>query len=364
MTRVHFIYPHGPCISAPDTIGRNIGKRLNEQGYDVLYYDWDSVESIKPGQDDVLLGHPHPFPWTIFNRSIRNKGWKRVIALAPYSHGMPNAVAHLEKVISYCDLFLAITGNYWFSGISESLYAHWLPKMIHVDLAVDRTDFPVIKHRFNRPGQRTFLYIGGTSIYKNTTYLAHIAKRLPGMMFSWIGRGKPIPGVKALGYLDFSDQASREVVASHDFLITVGRSDANPTTVLEAMAWGLIPICTPESGYINYPGIINVPLDNLDRVAEILEWLQILPEQKLKKLQILNWQLLDTHFNWDRVAEQIVQAIHDDASPVIEKASCKQRLTIQWHYWTSPYSFLAPRNTKHTTRSLLSLLQLEILSRF
>ena len=73
-----------------------------------------------------------------------------------------------------------------------------------------------------------------------------------------MGGGRPIAGFQALGLQDFSAGDARRAVAQFDFMITVGRRDANPTTVLEAMAWGLVPICTPQSGYQDHPGITNI----------------------------------------------------------------------------------------------------------
>ena len=37
---IHLVYPHRPRISAPDSIGYQLGQRL-EQHYPVKYYDWD-----------------------------------------------------------------------------------------------------------------------------------------------------------------------------------------------------------------------------------------------------------------------------------------------------------------------------------
>ena len=108
--RVHLVYPHGPRVSAPDSIGRHLGQRLAAR-YDVVLHDWDERGVIKPEPGDVLLGHPHPAPGTIFRRSARERGWSRVLMMAPYDHD-PRQVAFENPVIRDCDLFLAITGLY------------------------------------------------------------------------------------------------------------------------------------------------------------------------------------------------------------------------------------------------------------
>ena len=123
MTTVHLVYPHGARISCPDAIGRNLGNRL-EQKYEVLYYDFDDRRVIKPAPGDILLGHPNYSPQTCFRLSLSQPGWRRVIAMWPYHHGNDVDVAFADSFLQHCDLYLAITGNYWYYSISGSLYAH------------------------------------------------------------------------------------------------------------------------------------------------------------------------------------------------------------------------------------------------
>ena len=342
MTTVHLVYPHGSRISCPDAIGRNVGQRLRDS-FEVFQYNWNDIGVIHPGADDILIGHPHPAPWTIFRRSARVKGWKRILMISPYdSDG--NQVAYLESVLPHCDQYLAITGNYWFSGVQNSGFSHWLPKMIHVDLAVDRNDFPLVKKIFNPPGQRRFVYIGHTGLSKNTAYLSKIARLIPDIEIAWIGSGRVIHGLVSLGFMDFSTEMARQLISSYDFMITVGDKDANPATILETMAWGLIPICTPQSGYVNYPGIVNIPLGDAEEVAKILYQLQGMPETQLLEMQAANLEMLDRHFNWDRLAGQVIRAIRSDASPNLDPLSITSRFKVLWTALTSSNSFLRPRN--------------------
>lgn len=335
MTTVHFIYPYGPQISTPHAIGRHVAERLRSR-YRVIQYDWDDTRLIEPGPDDVLLGHPHPAPWTVFRRSAKRGGWKRVVALFPYNHD-PRNVAFFDSTIPQCDLFLAITGEFWFDSISSSPFSHWTPKMVHVDMAVDRLEFPVIKTRFNPSGLRRFLYIGYTDWQKNTRYLARLAKMAPGCRISWMGSGRRgIQGLIKMGRQDFNTETSRRLVAEHDFLLTVGSADSNPTTILEAMAWGLVPVCTPNSGYVRHPGILNVPLDNPSEAAALLEHLQTVPEAELLEMQSRNWEALDSHFNWDRFSGQVVAAIEDQTSMPVREANVWRRIGFRVHALKSP----------------------------
>jgi hypothetical protein len=349
MSTVHLVYPHGPRISTPDAIGRQLGRRL-EAHYDVRYYDWDERRTLRPAPGDVLLGHPHPAPWTIFRRSAGRAGWRRVLAMAPYQHGQPNMIAYMEAVMGRVDQYLAITGNHWFQGVGASPFAHWQPKLVHLDLAVDRADFPPLKQWFNPPGKRQMVYIGlaGRSArtrYKNTAYLQAIAAALPAHPIRWVGSSvRRLPGLAPAGYVDFATPAGRAVVADCDFLITVGRADPNPTTILEAMAWGLIPVCTAQSGYSGQAGIVNLPLDDLPGALAVLKRLQHLPEAELLSWQAQNWALLDAHFNWDRFARQVREAIESTARPALGPVSARRRLALRWAALSSPVAPWRPIN--------------------
>jgi glycosyltransferase involved in cell wall biosynthesis len=334
VTTVHLVYPHGSSISTPDAIGRKVGERL-ERRYRVIYHDWSARYAIESRPDAALVGHPHPAPGTVFRRSSRAGDWGRVLMLAPFVDD-PVQVAFEDAIIGDCDLFLAVTGPYWYSRIGRSVWSHWEPKMVHVDLAIDRADFPQLKTRFSPPGERRFVYIGHLGHYKNTLYVGEIARASPGVEFAWIGPGRRgLPGVAALGQQDFSTAAARRLVAGFDFLITVGRADANPTTILESMAWGLIPVCTPHSGYQGLSGIVNVPLDDVAGAAAVIQELQEMSDSDLRRIQQANWDTLDRNFTWDRFAAQVVGAIESMDAPALGPQSRLGRLRLTWAAATS-----------------------------
>ena len=354
MTTIHLVYPHGSSIASPWSIGRVLAESLREH-FDVEQYGWDEIRVIHPDPGDVLLGHPHPAPWTVFRRSSRKPGWQRIIALWPFKTE-PAEVAFADPVIPRCDLNLAISGSYWFERLDGSLVSHWAPKMSRLDMAVDRRDFPVIKREFNPPGLRKFLYIGGRGWSKNTRYLEKIASVLPSDTISWIGLGRrAIRGVNALGYCDFTESEARRIVADHDFMLTVGKADANPTTILEAMAWGLVPVCTPTSGYVGHPGIANVPLDDVAGSMDVMQHLQESPEVRLREMQIANWEALDTTYNWQRFAAQVLKAVLSDSSPAVLKEGFGRKIQLRARALTvplsSPYCLLRRRNLGRFVRS-------------
>jgi glycosyltransferase involved in cell wall biosynthesis len=344
MTTVHLIYPHGLAISCPDAIGRNLGRRL-ESWFDVKYYDWRDTRVIRPGPDDVLLGHPHPAPRTIFRRSARRGGWRRILILAPFNSGDLGQVAFLDRTIVRSDLYLAISGNHWFDGIGRTDVAHWSPKMRRLDLAIDRADFPRVKTAFSRPGERKFVYIGNANACKNVGFLESIARHARRHEISWIGAGSyGASPLRTLGRLDFSEPEVQRLLAEFDFLLTVGSADANPATILEAMAWGLVPVCTQESGYRGYTGIINVPLDDVAGAVAVLDRLQEASEYELRKLVAANDELLEGHFNWKRFSEEVRATIVQDGSPDLCRPALSSVFRLRWAEVCGPHSMAWPRN--------------------
>jgi glycosyltransferase involved in cell wall biosynthesis len=351
MPKVHWVYPSGPQIRTPFAIGRNVAAALRGRGHDVVQWDWDDDRAIDPGPGDVLIGHSHFVPGTVFRRSARRPGWRRVLAVQPYAHGRLEWIAFLDRVLPRCDQFLAITGSHWFSRIGESDCAHWRPKMVRLDLAVDRRDFPRTKGAFNPPGRRRFLYIGGAAPPKNLPYLSAIARRCAPTEFAWIGGDRPLAGVSALGYADFATAGGRALAAQYDFMITVGDSDANPTTLLEAASWGLIPVCTPQSGYDDEPGFVNVPLGDLEGAARVVASLQQWPPERLERLRAENERRLATHYTWERFCRQIAEAVESDASPPLDPAPRRRRLRLWWCAMSGELSPLRRINRRRVRRA-------------
>jgi hypothetical protein len=352
MPTIHLIYPHKRINSAPNVIGWKVYDFLSQK-YNVKVYDWDKFGIIIPNDGDILIGHPHPNPFTIFNLSYTNIKWGKRIVLTPFNCDLKQN-AFLDKYIYTADNYIAITGNYWSSNLSNSYFSHWWPKFSPIDLAVDRLVFPIIKKTFNPVGNRKIVYIGHTGWRKNTKYLEKIAAQNPDFTFYWCGKGKSLNGFIPLGYLNFDEKKSQEIISNMDFSITVGEFDANPTTILESMAWGIIPICTKSSGYDIYDSIINVPLNNIEKVSEILQELSIKSCDELYEIQKKNWDLLELEFNWDIFLSKILNIIEEEKKEILIKINFKKRVFMLINEIKSPDFFLYPINIFRFIRSRFS----------
>ena len=117
--------------------------------------------------------------------------------------------------------------------------------------------------------------------------------------------------------------------------------DSEIYKLLEAMAWGLVPICTPTCGYEGIPGITNIPNGDAPAAAAIVRGLLNADESDLIAMQSSNWQLLDGAYNWDRFTADIARAIESTESPALLPESRKRRLIFTYYDVTSPYGRLA-----------------------
>ena len=341
--RVQLVYPSGPGIGCPQAIGRHLAAHLRRR-YQVSEHAWDSPAVLEPAADTVLLGHPHPSPWTVFRRSLRRPGWAKVVVLCPYN-GEGRQVAWLDPVIEKADRYLAITGPYWAARLAGSAQARWAPKFQALDLAVDGQDYPRVKRGFAAPGRRRFLYIGHAGWPKNTALLSQVALARPHWDFAWAGGSDPlaIPGVQPLGRLDFATPGARKLVAGFDFVLTLGTADANPSTLLEAMAWGLVPVCSPQSGYEGIEGIPNVPIESLDAALAALDGLQALPSRRLDAWARKNAGSLKSHYHWARFCREVEGALSAPEAPALAAHSAGSWLAMRGQAWRGPNAPWRPR---------------------
>jgi glycosyltransferase involved in cell wall biosynthesis len=312
MRTVHLVYVKGNGRHTPVAITNELARRLQAH-YRVEVHDWASAEIIRPSAGDVLIGHPHPLAETVFRRSFSMPGWGKRLVMLPFRHGpWLSEIGWWDPLICRADWFLAICAPYWTDTMSRSWTSHWSYKTVQVDLAVDQDHFPFIKHQFNPPGRRKFLFIGSAFKHKGFEYLLEIVHANPQFDFGWIGWGDhtiECPGMARYGKRDFSVPENLELVKSYDFMLTCGRSDANPTSILEAASWGLVPVCTPQSGYYNQNWIVNIPLDDVDGASTILRNLNAIPEGELREFQVRGRKALSKHYTWDRFAAQVRDCI-------------------------------------------------------
>jgi len=373
---VHFVYNKGVRLKTPERILYELSQRLARR-YRLKTYAIEERGTIVPEPGDILIGHPTRYSDnSIFNRSFYHSGWSKRIVFCPFSYGMPRDAAAIDSLVELADHYLALCGPYWFDTMGESPVSHWQYKTMRCDLGVNRDDYPLIKGSFSPIGKRSFLYIGNAGPMKGVDFFCALAEANPQLKFGWIGW--PGPEQRPAGTLrreydviekrlragkitvhggaDWREHNHISTAAQYDFLLTCGRSDSNPTTILETSAWGLLPIAPLQCGYYGDDWLINIPLDDVAGASAILNQLSRAPEEELMARRNAGLAKLDRIYTWDHAAEQVMACI-DAPTPV-------RPTDIAWHARkTSNREFLT-RLLHHYQRDQRIEDQLQALSSF
>ena len=123
-------------------------------------------------------------------------------------------------------------------------------------------------------------------------------------------------------------------------MIQTSNYDANPSTVLEAMSWGLIPVITPQCGYKKEKSIINIPLNKVNKVFDIVNKLQQIPNQKLHKLQLENWKILKKFYSWSKFRNTIRKIVSSKSNNKKITYTKNELIFFKKNYALSPNYFL------------------------
>jgi glycosyltransferase involved in cell wall biosynthesis len=214
-------------------------------------------------------------------------------------HNMP-----FDEISTKADKIFSICGPYWYDTIDNTPFRHWKPKITRLDMAVDGNHFPYLRTRFNEPGKRKLVYIGSNMPMKNVGYLYNIMQLMPDVRLHWYGGdgGHPLaklPNVDVTGWVRLTPDMAAQIVNECDIFVNVSNSDANPTTLLEAMAWGIITACTKESGYWKDPLFTELYLNDPAMTVQAIRGLLEAPGEELMQRAAAGRAAIETKYTWD-----------------------------------------------------------------
>ncbi len=301
---IHFVYagdPDSGGLHAPLSITHNLFYYL-KQRTEVRFWRWDSCEDIPVEPNDIILGHPNYGSETVVQKAFK-KPCKAKCLIFPLHTRRSSDNLPFNDLVSQADKFFAICGPYWYDSIGETPFASWKPKITRLDMAVQSNAFPYVKHEFKQ--QRRLLYMGSSIPNKNLPFLASIMRAMPDVILHWYGGDSRHPlakfkNVKVTGWVVLNEERAKEIANNCDIMVSVSDSDANPTTLLEAMSWGLMVACTKESGYYNDPLFTELYLDNLPSTVKAIRGLLTAPAAELKQRSLVGRQEIETKYTWDR----------------------------------------------------------------
>jgi glycosyltransferase involved in cell wall biosynthesis len=278
---------------------------------DVRFYDWKERVLIRHEPSDVLIGHPFPDDLTrAFNRACLEGHFAARVALNPLHYGLPEYCQALAPALDSCDHILGITGPYWFDTWSQGPFARWTPKITHLDMAIEISHFPRVKRTFNSAGRRKFLFIGNGGPPKGVHLLSQLFGLAEGKhRCVWIGADRKLPNLECRPFQRLQGQVMERLAAECDVFLSLGVSDANPTTILESMAWGFPVACTPQSGYYRMSEIKELSTTDMAHNLAMLDYFQSASESELLQIADRARSLVETRFTFERYTRTVVDTL-------------------------------------------------------
>lgn len=316
MGRIVFVYAGDPGngeIRSPYSITRNLCAFLRTKA-EVAYHEWTSSGPISLQPDDVFLGHPNYPEHTVTQWVFRHGNCRAKCLIHPLHTAMVGDNMPFDAMARWADAIFSIMGPYWYDTLESTPFAHWKPKITRLDMAVDGQHFPYLRTRFKEPGQRRLLYVGSSTPHKNLEFMARLISSMPDVQLDWYGGSSDhqlarLPNVRTYGWLDLSRPTAQRLVDECDIFVNTSISDANPTTLLEAAAWGIIPLCTKESGYYsdqrNDHMFGGLYLEDLDKsIQSVRHWLTVDQETLLVRARA-NRALVESRYNWSVFCDRL-----------------------------------------------------------
>src|SRR3989344_3030369 len=310
-----FFIPWRKPIRAPHSISYNLLSEFKKYGKVKFYSLYEhTVCDLK--KDDILIGVPtqdhSKVPWekpdseTVLMRTLkRYPNHRQTYIIMPYSND-PLFVGWANTVVEkYGKNMILLSGKIWFDNWEKSPWKKYhIFRRVRVDMGINPADYPVVKKTFNPKGKRGFLYVGHASWYKNTIQLEKIAESMPGFEFGHIGSGHIKGWKKIVEFADLNEHFMTEIVKTYDFFVNVSW-DAQVTTVLEQMCFGLVVACTPESGY-TCPSLIQLSCTDTAHNVYELEKLQEMDEEDLLRTAKENREYATTNHSWKQFCDTII----------------------------------------------------------
>jgi glycosyltransferase involved in cell wall biosynthesis len=306
-------------IYAPYSITYNICKKLNKKFNIRLYSIFDNRNLILK-TNDIFLGHPWPDfkdyqngnnSWKSYDKNqitnkliVRYPNDKRVYIICPFNHSIEQ-IGWIEPLLSNIFNFVALSGDIWINTLKNFPLFEKFNNVFNINMSIDQKHYPHIKKEFNKKGERKFLYIGRLSKEKNIKLLEYLASSIENFNGGFISDGDIIEGWhKISSFRDLKPDFMREIALEYDVFVNASDYDAQATTILEAMSWGFMILCTKETGY-THDSIFELKLNDNIFNSNMIFKIQTMDDLNFKTMQNTNFKLLKDKYSWDVFSDNL-----------------------------------------------------------
>lgn len=294
-------------------VGRMLRTLAHEAGYAFEYVNLDDTTPRDLKAGDVAIGHLWHTPNTFMRQALASNA--AVILMQPYSHQMVSAgdVAEYVSLFEAADELLFVTGRYWYDTMEQSPFASLKPKVTRLDMAANPDAHPLSKMAWNARGKRSLLSLGGDLPVKGLKHVAELV-RVGGYRHQHIGSINVdvfahCPQTRIHTGMGFTRPVIARICQEHDFFLTMGESDANPTTLLETACWGLIPLCTAQSGYWPNEPFMSLTLGDLPGNLTTIDALQYADAYTLSQTAARIREQVVSQYTWTRFCNTVREVV-------------------------------------------------------
>lgn len=284
-----------------------------------LAHDWVRDNALITGG----IAHPNTYiltPWVT--------DWPNI-----WTENMP----FLESQLMAASKIFGLCGEIWIKRTHESsantVQTRVKDKLVHCNMGLAAQNFQCVKKSFNPVGERQLLHISNLSTYKgfdvtcksviDLDTMLHVATQVlpntkPGLAEFRIGDETYF--FNLIGSVDNNDPEFQEwVVTNCDFYIHTAYADAQATTILESCARGLVPLVTPESGFVS-PHAIYLTHDPKENHAIIQHALEMPEDELLNRSRAVREQVIREN-NWKNIYDTVWNTIQADIEARKSKAN-------------------------------------------
>ncbi len=309
-------------IRAPHSISYHLLHALKQHGK-VRFYSLYEKGAIRLGEHDIFIGQPVPQggfsyegrpssddPDSVTSATLRaykGSSHKKTLVM-PYAND-PLLVSWAKDLAeNYANNLVLIGGSIWTDQWTQTPFGSInLNKVTRLDMGIDMQDYPLVKNTFNPAGKRKYLYIGHVAWYKNTSELERIARAMPAHEFAHIGAGDIKGWKKISGFAKLTPDFMARLSEEYDVFVSTSTADAQATTVLEQMCFGLAVAATPESGY-EHPSLFHLRPHDTDFNVAVLKQLQVMPDNDLHAHVNENRRVVRERHSWPLFCKKLIQA--------------------------------------------------------
>jgi glycosyltransferase involved in cell wall biosynthesis len=271
-----------------------------------------SIKGHAVEPDDFFIGHIGAWAEQAYDLGLRYipmVAWPNKMAW-PYSKFVYHE--QHQRVLDRAELIIPLCGKtVWEASKSDPMLSRWVGKSEQLELGFSRELFPQVKHTFNPPGQRGFLYVGQVGEQKGTGPMVEAFQRLGYPLYIGNGEWKTgpqdgAPHINVMGWVDNADQSFWQSLAPKvDFMLCPTLWDCQPVSPMECLSRGF-PVIGTRWACIGEAIRLK---DDASDIEVVVRQCQEASDAAVDLSQRVQLSWMDHELRWEPVLDRFVSII-------------------------------------------------------